>query len=67
MDSRKRFVVTAVDLDDSVRIFDVFLSAELAEQSLAGLSKQHWRFRDWRWKEWQIGDQPNGGDAPPVR
>jgi hypothetical protein len=43
-----RFLVMALDLDDSVKIFGAYLSEELAEQAVAEFEKVYWRFSEWR-------------------
>ncbi|MEK7952259.1 hypothetical protein [Luteolibacter soli] len=48
-----RFLVMALDLDDSVKIFGVYESAELALASISHFEKIHWRFSDWRVQAWE--------------
>jgi hypothetical protein len=48
-----RFLVMALDLDDSVKVFGAYASAELAQRAIAEFAQIHWRFSEWRVQAWQ--------------
>lgn len=48
-----RFLVMALDLDDSVKVFGAYASEELAEAAIAEFEKIHWRFSEWRVEAWK--------------
>ncbi|RYD70594.1 MAG: hypothetical protein EOP84_26415 [Verrucomicrobiaceae bacterium] len=48
-----RFLVMALDLDDSVKVFGAYASEELAELAIAEFEKIHWRFSEWRVEAWK--------------
>ena len=48
-----RFLVMALDLDDSVKVFGAYASAEMAGAAIAELKEIHWRFSDWRVEAWE--------------
>lgn len=48
-----RFLVMALDLDDSVKIFGAYSSADLAQAAIAEFEKVHWRFSEWRVQAWK--------------
>lgn len=48
-----RFLVMALDLDDSVKVFGAYSSAELARAAIAEFEKIHWRFSEWRVQTWE--------------
>jgi len=48
-----RFLVMALDLDDSVHVVGAYPSAELAQRAIADFEKIHWRFSDWRVQAWE--------------
>lgn len=47
-----RFLVMALDLDDSVKVFGTYASEELAEAAIAEFEKIYWRFSEWRVEAW---------------
>ena len=48
-----RFLVMALDLDDSVKVFGAYASADLAEAAIIQFEKVHWRFSEWRVEAWE--------------
>jgi hypothetical protein len=48
-----RFLVMALDLDDSVKVFGVYASPDLARAAIAEFEKIHWRFSEWRVQAWE--------------
>jgi len=48
-----RFLVMALDLDDSVQVFGAYPSAESARKAITELEKIHWRFSKWRVEAWE--------------
>jgi hypothetical protein len=51
--TNERFLVMALDLDDSVKVFGAYASADLAEMAIAEFEKIHWRFSEWRVEAWE--------------
>lgn len=47
------FLVMALDLDDSVQVFGVYASEEIAEAAIVEFEKIHWRFCEWRVQAWK--------------
>jgi len=52
-ETRERYLVMALDLDDSVKVFGAYSSEELAQAAIAAFEKVHWRFSEWRVQAWQ--------------
>ena len=48
-----RFLVMALDLDDSVKVFGAYASEELADAAIVEFEKIHWRFSEWRVQAWK--------------
>jgi hypothetical protein len=48
-----RFLVMALDLDDSVKVFGAYPSEELADAAIVEFKRIHWRFSEWRVEAWK--------------
>jgi hypothetical protein len=46
------FLVMALDLDDSVKVFGAYSSQDLAGAAILEFEKIHWRFSEWRVEAW---------------